>query len=243
MSKPRIPSLMHAVRNWHPDPEQVRKALFDIGLHAPPFSYKFLFKLVYQQLKFNDSLEQLNECINRFEKREKYREDFIAAFQLVHDYFREVNPDSVQEVTGRFYPVARDLLVPFNPPITYTKNGKRILPLICFWKKKPPRGEKLALLITLVSEIIEQDPDLEDAEIHIISLATERIKTDDGHKDVRVLKVVNGSTINRIDEPRKLVMLESIVRGYRLAKADLEHGIKPADRPDNSIDPDQMPLF
>lgn len=243
MSNPRIPSLVHAVRNWHPDPEKVRKALFDIAVCAPPFSYKFLFKLVHQQLMFGDSLNQLIECITKFEKREKYRDDFIAAFQLLYKYFDEVKPDFAQEVTGRFYPVSRDLLVPFNPPITYTKNGKQILPIICFWKKDPPRGEKLALLVTLISEVIEQDPDLENAEIHIISLATERVKITSGYENVRALSVIEGSTIKRVEESRKATMLESLAKGYRLAKNDLERGIETTNRPSNPIDPDQMPLF
>lgn len=236
MSKPRVPSLQHFARNWHQDPQRVRKDLFDIGRNGPPFSYLPLNKLVQQQLVFGDDYDQLVECIRRLEQREQYQNDFIDAFGLLHEHFRTVNPDYAKEVTGRFYPISRELLVPFTPPLVYRSKGVLVFPWISFWRRHPLSGERLSLFVTMVEELLLQDPDFENVIFQILDLS---VSVGD---EKRSLSVIDTRDIPRISYRRKLEMLESFAKGYALAKADLAKSIRPEPLPPTT-DPNQLLLL
>jgi len=101
-------------------------------------------------------------------KREDVCENLLGVLPLIRDHFAGVAPDFYQGIDRRYYPVARGLMVPFEPPMIYGIGGQLYFPWFSFWRQNPLAKERLSLFVTLVDEVMLQDPDLETARFEVL---------------------------------------------------------------------------
>ncbi len=73
----------------------------------------------------------------------------------------------------------------------------------------------MSLFVTIVDELLLQDPDLENASFDILDFSVEK------PKGPRELKVINASDIPRVSDKTKREMLEVFAEGYALAQSEL----------------------
>lgn len=233
----RVPSLQHMARIWRPDAEAIKKVLIRLATHGPSFSYAPLFKIVHEMLVFKTPYEVSLEAVQRI-AREDVRKNFLGIMPLINDYFSQVRPAYVHEVTPRLYSLSRDIQVPFAPPLMYGVGGEVIFPWLSFWKSNPLNGEALSLFVTIVEELILQDSDLEDAQFKILDFSAEEIGSS------RKLRVITAGEIPRVSPERKAEMLAVFADGFRLARDHLR-GATDSDEAYDSDPPnrDQIPLF
>ena len=233
----KVPSLQHMARIWRPDPEAIKKVLIRLATHGPTFSYAPLFKIVHEMLVFNTPYEVSLEAVKRI-PREDVRKNFLGIMPLINDYFSQVRPAYVHEVTPRLYSLSRDIQIPFAPPLMYGAGGEVIFPWLSFWKSNPLDGEALSLFVTIVEELILQDSDLEDARFKILDFSAEEVP------GPRKLRVIPASEIPRVSSERKAEMLLVFADGFRLARDHLQ-GVADSDAASDSdsVHPDLMPLL
>jgi len=239
MSKLKVPSLQHLARIWHPDPLAIRRVLVGLAKHGPTFSYEPLYGAVRDLLYLKVPYEQVLEGIRRGTKREDVRENFLSVMPLLRNHFEGVSATFVQSVARRFYPVGRDLAIPFQPPLIYGEDGIIHFPWFSFWRSNPLSAERLSLFVTIVDDVLLQDPDLEDAEFTILDFSAPGIKMP------RRLRPISANQITRLSDARKAEMLSAFAEGYRLAAAELSTivvGAHKENRQDTGDD-DQMSLF
>lgn len=238
MAELRIPSVQHLARNWRDRPETIARALVRLVLNPPRFNYNPLYGAVRDLLVLNIPYDQVVEGIRRI-KRVKVRENLLSVLPLIRDHFAGVSPDFYQTIDKRYYPVGRGLMVPFEPPMIYGIGGQLCFPWFSFWRQNPLATERLSLFVTLVDEMLMQDPDLEHARFEILDFSCP------GPKQGRALRVLDAKDIPRLDDARKAAMLENFADGYFLALAELAGrraptGDRDDDRPSN---PQQPGLF
>ena len=235
--KLRVPSLQHLARNWRGDPARVARELVQLAKRPPTFSYAPLFGAARDMLVFGQSLAQIEEGFRRGIAREHVRQNLLEVLSLLAGYFQEVSPTYVNAVAKRFYPVGRKLMIPFEPPVIYGVTGNIEFPWFSFWKSNPLADERLALFVTMVRELLAQDPDLEEARFRILDFSAP------GRSADRVLRIVDANEIASVDERRKREMLDIFAEGFRLAEVELAsapEAPKPDAHPD---DPDQPDFF
>ena len=239
MAALKVPSLQHLARNWRSDPDGVRRALVALATNSPTFSYNALHGATRDLLVFGLPVEQVAEGIRRKVKRKDVRENLLGVLPLIDQHFRDESPDFVQSVARRYYPVARDLLVPFEPPLVYGVGGRLQFPWFSFWRRNPLVGEGLALFVTLVKEVLSQDPDLDSARFQVLDFSAPK------GSPTRDLRVIDADDVPRISDDRKVEMLAVFAEGYRLAREELAGRGRPddGDRPAAPDDPDQPRLF
>jgi hypothetical protein len=241
MPELRVPSVQHLARNWRKDPGTIARILVRLAMNPPRFNYNPLYAAVRDLLVLNTPYDQIVEGIRRI-KRESVRENLLGVLPLIRDYFSGITPDFYQTIDRRYYPVGRGLMVPFEPPMIYGVGGQLYFPWFSFWRQNPLSKERLSLFVTLVDEVLMQDPDLETARFEILDFSCPAPKTP------RTLTVIDARDIPRINTERKTEMLEAFADGYFRAIAELA-GTGPArptpeerdDAPDP--DPDQPGLF
>lgn len=239
MAALRIPSLQHLARNWRGTPDKIRRELVSVATHSPTFNYNPLFSATRDLLAFRQPYDEVAEGIRRKVKRKDVRENLLSVLPLIDKHFRDETPDFVQMVSRRFYPVARELLVPFEPPLVYGAGGRLQFPWFSFWRRNPMRDERLSLFVTLVAEVLEGDPDLESARFHILDFSVPP------RSNERDLMVFDARDVPRVPEAQKVEMLAIFAEGYRLAQEELgrRKPRKPDDRPSPPDDPSQPGLF
>jgi len=239
MAELRIPSVQHLARNWNSDPVIIARALVKLALNPPQFSYNPLYSAARDMLVLRVPYDQVVEGIRRI-KREKVRQNLLGVLPLIRDHFAGVSPDFYQTIGKRYYPVGRGLMVPFEPPMIYGVSGQLYFPWFSFWRRNALANEPLSLFVTLVYEILMQDPDLENSRFEILDFSCPSPRTD------RCLRVIDAREIPRVDYTRRAEMLEKFAEGYYQARAELAESSPPPssdgpdDRPD---DPDQPGLF
>jgi hypothetical protein len=239
----RVPSVQHLARNWRSDPVAIARLLVRLAMNPPRFNYNPLYDAVRDLLVLGVSYEQVAQGISRI-TRATVRENFLSVLPLIWDHFAKISPDFCQTMGKRYYPVGRGLMIPFDPPMIYGVNGQLYFPWFSFWRRNPLSQERLSLFVTLVDEMLLQDPDLEDARFQILDFSC------GGPTALRTLKVINAREIPRVDEDRKFRMLEAFAEGYFLAVATLG-GRRPPDPGDEDRrgdqprgpDPNQPDLF
>lgn len=240
MAKLKVPSLQHLARNWRENPENIRKILVFLVQNAPTFNYNPLFNAIRDMLIFNVPYDQIAEGIRRGVRREDVRKNLLSVLPLIRDHFDGISPDFVQAVERRFYPIGRGLMVPFEPPLIYGVGGQIYFPWFSFWRQNPLTTERLSLFVTLVSEMLLQDPDLEEAKFEILDFSAPSAK----HS--RELKVIDAKEISRVSETTKNDMLATFAEGYFMALAELSGRSPDADtkdKPESLRDPKEPPLF
>lgn len=234
MSKPKVPSLQHLARNWRNDATKIKKLLVRLALNPPNFNYDPLFGALRDMLLFGQSFEQIAEGIRRGTKRADLRDNYLEILPLIRDHFRGTKASFVQAVDRRFYPIGKGLLVPFTPPLIYGVGGKIRFPWFSFWRSNPLESESLSLFVTVVDDMLAQDPDLEKALFEILDFSAA------GPDDARQLTVINTKDIPRVSEIRKREMLDLFVEGLLLARTELTKS-KPAEFPDQPSDSGSPP--
>lgn len=239
MAALKIPSLQHLARHWRPESQKVKKSLVAMALDPPTFNYNALFNAIRDMLLFGQPYDEIVRGIENI-KRADLRENLLGVLPLIRDYFDGVAPSFVQSVGRRFYPVGRDLMVPFDPPLIYGVNGQIHFPWFSFWRSNPLAGDSLSLFVTIVEEVLLQDPDLETAKFTILDFSAPKPKYP------RELTVTNAGDIERLSAARKAEMLTIFAEGYKMAEAELAGAPPPAPkdkRPDASRLDDHPDLF
>ncbi|HWX65717.1 MAG TPA: hypothetical protein VNZ27_04730 [Rhodanobacter sp.] len=238
MAKLKVPSLQHLSRIWQPDSGAIKKVLIGLTKHGPTFSYDPLYGAVRDLLLLKVPYEQVVEGIRRGIKREDVRENFLGVMPLIREHFEGVSANFVQSVAQRFYPVGRGLLVPFQPPLIYGANGEIHFPWFSFWRSNPLAAERLSLFVSIVDDVLLQDPDLDAARFVILDFSAPSSKMP------RRLTAIQARDIPRLSSDRKIEMLSTFAQGYELAHAELRGQARYSqdERPDDD-DPNQLGLF
>ncbi|MBB5766715.1 hypothetical protein [Xanthomonas euroxanthea] len=236
---PKVPSLQHLARIWAPDSEQIRRTLVRLATNGPTFSYQLIFDFIEDLLHSKIPYEQIECAVRTRVARQDVRSNFLELLPLMRDKVSSMQPSFVHKVSPRYYPMGRDLMIPFAPPFVYGENGAIHLPWFSFWKTNPMDGQRLSLFSTIVHQILAQDPDLESAELSIHDFSV------DEPGGARSPKLILASEIPRLDQGRLTEMLTVFLNGYRAACTDLaemQASVKSPDL-DRSLDVDQLMLF
>jgi len=238
MAKLKVPSLQHMARNWGETPEFVQKQLVNLALNPPIFNYRALFGAARDLLLFKQPLSEVEAGIRKGTANTKVRENFLEVLPLLHGHFDQVQPQFVQAVSTRFYSAARGLLIPFDQPIIYGIGGQLYFPWLSFWRSNPLSGEKLQLFVSIVREILQQDPDLEAARFEILDFSA-------SPGEGRRLSVIDTADIPDLSNERKKEMLDIFAQGFFQASAELAQRKEAASESeeDASADSRQFSLF
>lgn len=231
----KIPSLQHLSRHWRPEAQGVKRSLVSLALNSPTFNYNALFGAIRDMLVFGQPYDEIVKGIESI-KRADLRENLLSVLPLIRDYFDGVVPTYVQSVSRRFYAVGRDLLVPFDPPLIYGVDGRLHFPWFSFWRSNPLAGESLSLFVTIVEEMLLQDPDLETAKFTILDFSAPKTKAKEP-KQPRKLTIIDANDIPRVSDERKAKMLAIFAEGFKLAVIELA-GSAPLPRDDKRPDAD-----
>lgn len=207
MSKLRVPSLQHLARNWSENPDVVSKRLVKLAADPPRFNYNPVFRAIHDLLVLGVSLKDIEAGLARV-PREAVRNNYLSILPLLAGHFEGVRPDFVQMVERRHYPVGRGLKVPFDPPLLYGVGGQLHFPWFSFWKQNPLGDERLSLFVTLVDEMLLDDPDLEAAKFEILDFSAP------GPRQPRDLSVLDAAEIPRVTDTRKFEMLNHFAEGF-----------------------------
>lgn len=237
MATLKVPSVQHLARNWRDGPERISRALVRLALNPPIFNYLPLFGAVRDLLVLGVPYEQVRLGIERI-KRADVRKNFLEVLPLLRDHFEGLTPDFFQTVERRYYPVGRNLMVPFDPPMIYGVGGQLYFPWLSFWRQNPLKNEALSLFVTLVDEILLQDPDLESAKFQILDFSCPSSGAG------RVLREIDAALIPRLSPTRKVEMLEVFAEGYAAAEMELAGRAGKAKKDDRpTAHPDQLSLL
>lgn len=231
----RVPTLQHLSRNWHENPDFIARRLVRLVDSPPHFNYSPLLGAVRDLLVLNVPYDQVASGIRRL-PHEQVRNNLLSVLPLIRDHFTGVHPDFCQGVDRRYYPVGRGLMVPFEPPMIYGLGGQLHFPWFSFWRRNPIALERLSLFVTLVDEVLLQDPDLESARFEILDF----IVPIGGI--TRELAVIDAREIPRVHESRKIEMLETFAEGYFRALEILSKRKSSPDAPNDARD-SKEPFF
>ena len=103
-------------------------------------------------------------------------------------------------------------MIPFEPPMLYGVGGQLYFPWFSFWRSNPLARERLSLFVTIVHEILLQDPDLDTARFQVLDFSAPNSKVG------RELTVIDAADIPRVSDAQKAEMLEVFAEGFFLAK-------------------------
>lgn len=245
MSKLKVPSVQHLARNWRSTPERVCRKLVSLAKSPPSFNYNPLFGAVRDMLVFQQPYDEIVEGVRRHIKRSDVRDNLLGVLPLIRDHFASVDPKFVQAIDRRYYSIGRGLRVPFDPPLLYGIGGKLIFPWFSFWRSNPLADARLSLFVTLVDELLADDPDLAAADFQILDFSVPKAKTKPGEeKPPRQLRIIDARDIPRLSEELKLEMLTIFAEGYRLAVAELSSAkTKPSQDQTEERDSRQADFF
>jgi hypothetical protein len=246
VSKLKVPSVQHLARNWRNTPERTCRKLVSLVENPPIFNYNALFAAVRGMLVFNQPYDEIVEGIRRGIKRADVRENLLGVLPLIRGHFASVAPDFVQGIDRRYYSIGRGLMVPFDPPLLYGTGGKLTFPWFSFWRSNPLADARLSLFVTLVDELLADDPDLAAADFQILDFSVPKVKKVKGQpKPPRQLRIIDACDIPRVSEPTKLEMLTVFAEGYFMAVAELATGARarPSDGQTQERDPRQGDFF
>lgn len=239
MSRLCVPSLQHMARVWHASPKKVEDELVKIALRPPFFNYNTLHLVARECLLHGIPEEQLVEGIKRKEKRKKIQDILLEVVPLITKHFGDVQPDFVHAVAQQFYPLDRGLRVPFKPEFIYGLGGEVFLPWFIFWKRNPVNDKRLSLFVTLAMEIMRQDPDIEEAKLHILDFSAKKGGIE------RRLDIINAEDVPLLAKTEAEKMLEVFVEGFLRAERALAKIQPVVGKPEDGvfIDPDQLSLW
>lgn len=237
---PKVPSLQHLARAWDPNPDRIRRTLMALALNGPTFSYQIIYELIGDLMLSKIPYSQVENAIKTRVRQESVRSNFLELLPLVRDQLSGISPAFIHRVAPRYYPIGRGLAVPFAPPFIYGLNGDIHLPWFSFWKSNPLDGKRLSLFITIIDEVLMQDPDLDQSFVTILDFSA----AESG--GARQISVIPARDIPRLCRSELSAMLSTFVQGYEAACVALQDveslrdGMKGGDEP---FDDDQLNLF
>lgn len=240
MAKLKVPSVQHLARNWQATPERTCKKLVTLANSPPTFNYNSLFLAARDMLVFNQPYEEIVEGVRRAVKRADVRQNLLGVLPLIRDHFASVSPDFVQSIDRRYYSIGRGLMVPFDPPLLYGVGGQLTFPWFSFWRQNPLAKERLSLFVTLVDELLADDPDLAGAKFQILDFGVSRVK---GRESERELRAIDARDIPRMDDSTKVEMLRIFADGYFMAEAELARRAAASSEDREQRDQKQGDLF
>ena len=240
----RVPSAQHLGRNWRDNPKMIARVLVRLFENTPTFNYNAIFSAIEDMLMLGVPYEDVLRGIREKIKREDVRKNFLEILPLVRSHFEGEQPDFVNKVSARRYPLARAengqlLAIPFTPPMVYGVNGRLVFPWFIFWKNNPLVGEKLQLFTTIVKEILAQDPDLEDAEFQVHDYSAPK------SGEARYLSITNAADIPTLSNERRDEMLAQFAEGFFQAQSIIAGRASEKTATENrpESDPNQPDLF
>jgi hypothetical protein len=240
MKKLKVPSLQHLARNWRESPALIQRTLVDMAHNPPLFTYEPLQTAIRDMLVLGVPYRQVEEFVRRAERRPNFAQTLLEILPLAQAHLEGIKLDGFQEVAPRAYLVARDVTIMFRPPLIYRCEGRFHLPWFSYWRSNPLASKRLSLFVTMVEEMMLQDPDLEDAKFEILDFSVPKSKSK------RELVITDADAIPRLDVRERNEMLEIFAEGYRLARKQLLEE-KPKSEPTREQAPpayfDQGDLF
>jgi hypothetical protein len=238
MPRLHVPTAQHLARNWNADPDRICKNLVRLALSPPNFNYALLFRLARDMLVFNQPYGDIVAAVHRIGRKD-LRAKFLEILPLLRDHFEGVNPDYFEDVEPRMYSVGRGLLVPFAPPFIYGVGGQLYFPWLSFWRSNPLADERLSLFVTIVEQVLLNDPDLETAVFQIVDFSAPASASS------RELRVIQATDIPRLTDARLREMLDAFAEGYFRAQDALARVPTPpkASAETPPVDDDQDDLF
>lgn len=237
MAKLKVPSAQHLARNWEDAPDKVRKGLVNLVRNPPTFSYQPLFGYVRDMLLLGVSEQQIEAAIRAKIKRENVQKLYLELLPLISSHFSGERPKYVMGVDRRHYAAGRGLMVPFDSPIIYGGADGMVFPWFSFWKSNPLSGERLSLFVTMVKEVLCDDPDLENANFQILDFSSPKGSIE------RKLSIINSSDVPILSSERKWGMLEVFAEGYFAALDELRNDPVADVKEAPIVNPDQLKLF
>lgn len=210
MSKVKVPSIQHAAGIWDPDPSRIAKKLLHLANKSPPFSYANLYKLASDLMSRGVPYEQVLAAASGT-RLPLARKNYLEILPLLRDYAIGAGDVVVNEVVPRPYVIGRDLRVLVNPPFMYFRDEEAHLPWFVFWKTNLFNESRLRLFITMLREVFKQDPDIDDASLHLVVCSANPLE------GKRVLQVLDTSTMPSLSRPERDEMLGILVAGYAQA--------------------------
>jgi len=216
MAKLRIPSVQHLARHWYDSPKKIEDEFVKMAMNPPTFNYNALNDIARDILLFNIPEDQIIKGIKEKEKRNRVQKILLEIIPLLHEYFSGIQPDFVSDVAPSFYPIGRNLRIPFKSVFLYGIGGRIFLPWFIFWKHNPLNDRQLSLFITLAKEVLRQDPELEEARFEIIDFSA--VKPKEG----RQLRVTNAADIPTFNPKETSEMLAIFVEGFERAETRLK---------------------
>lgn len=210
MGKVRVPSIQHAAGIWDPNPMRIAKKLLQLANKSPPFSYANLYKLASDLISRGVPYEQVLIAASGT-KLPLARKNYLEILPLIREYSIRVGSVVVNDVIPRPYVIGRDLRILVNPPFMYFRDEDAHLPWFVFWKTNLFNESRLRLFVTMLREVFKQDPDIDDASMHMVICSVPPF----GEK--RILQVLDTSAIPSFSKPERDEMLGIFAAGYAQA--------------------------
>jgi len=224
MAKLRVPSVQHLARQWHESPKKIEDELVKMAMNPPAFNYNALNDVARDSLLFKVPEDQIIKGIKEKEKRERVQKILLEVVPLLHEHFSSVKPDFVNDITPSFYPIGRNLRIPFKSVFIYGVGGQIYLPWFIFWKHNPLDDIQLSLFVTLAREILRQDPELEEAKFEILDFSAVN------SKECRRLRIIDTADIHTFNSKETAEMLAIFVEGFERTEARLKEVDIPSNR-------------
>lgn len=210
MGKVKIPTIQHVAGIWEPDPSRIAKKLLYLANNSPPFSYANLYRLVADLMSRGVPYEQIVAAASGI-KLSIARKNYLDILPLVRDYAASAGRVIVNDVTPRPYVIGRDLRISVNPPFMYFRDEEAHLPWFVFWKTNLFNEIRLKLFVTMLREVFKQDPDIDDASLHLVICSAPPLATE------RILQVLDTSAMPSLSRLERDEMLGIFTAGYAQA--------------------------
>ena len=229
MIKLRVPSVQHLARHWYDSPKKIEDEFVKMAMNPPFFNYNALNDIARDSLLFKIPEDKIIKGIKEKEKRKRVQKILLEVVPLLHGHFSSVQHDFMNDVAPSFYPIGRDLRIPFKPVFIYGVGGQIYLPWFIFWKHNPLDDKQLSLFVTLAKEILRQDPELEDAKFEILDFSAVN------YKECRQLRIIDTADIQTFNSKETAEMLGIFVEGFERAEARLKEVDIPIKRKETEV--------
>lgn len=210
--------MQHVARLWRPTPGEIERGVLRLANSIPPITYSPLVKLLYQNIQFRDSVEQLGKCVENFEKRPHFQADFKHILDLTNEHVRHIESGlKISGVSHDNFVIGRGLYVPFKPMLVLTLPNREVLPWLLPWKKQALNSEQLSLLSEMIRSRMAQRPDLDSVELEFWDYSVSKSRG----RSVRELTVVPAKHIPRLSQIELRNKLEIFAEGFISANSKL----------------------
>ena len=215
ITKPHFPSAQHLARMWEDSPEKTCKSLVKMVDASPPFSYARILPLISELLAFGTPIKRILLTADRQFGESALGSNAAEILPLIDAQVQKRKFHFAHPVAGRKYPLSRDLAIAFNPPVVCGDGSDIVFPWFSLWRTNPLNGERLSLFVSLITDMLLQDPDLDAARFEIWDLSAP------SKGEARVLRVTDAAEIPLLTSKRKEEMLNTFVAGFELARSYL----------------------